>query len=394
MQTTTQELRARSGSPHIGKPRDELPKWRQKLLGREPLEIQESFDALTDGFHRFEQRTKPACCSGVALRRVAGNIFEQNDQVARKEVRRLLENIKEGGVFLFLGHGGHFPCGAVAAKKSHLDNKLNEPETVAHILEHIPDDVKELCSPNAEFVNTVYQARDFLDDHEFAETIKRKNITVVAGLCNGPDIEFLALNKQITPTELLIAHPKLEALKTQMNRAFNAATNSEGKDLTTHFAHLMFVFDPIEFSPVLSSSGSELDVGGFCCIDARLPPRTPGPRYLFRMKPGEAVCVSGSFNGEIQFTMGELESVGYGLRRVDGLNVHKNGNGHMVIISTDLGKSLMAKSALLARVEFLGLSGLGDTISVASFDRQRLMIQNPYFGLEINLPYNPVVQII
>lgn len=388
----TTRLRESRGNPLLGgtPPGQE---WLKKIVAHEPLSIPDSFLALEAGFHRFEQRTMPTFAQRVAFRNVAGNIIEVNDPVARREIKKLLERVQVGGAFLVLAHGGNLPCGAVAAKQKHMETPLNEPPPVLHIVDHIPDEVYDFSSPYAERINAKRQAEILLEDPEFASIIHAKNITVIAGVCSDGNITFTAMNREgWTSRHLTSHHPVLIALRRQMKRALVTACK-EGKALSVHFAHSLFLWDPEETRVVLNQNGS-LEMAGIGCVDARLPPRVPGPRYLFRMHPGEGFVVTCSVNGSMEFTQGELGSAMYGLSHVHGIAPRQGGNGHTVAFASTMEAAALIKEAALANPVLADATQDGRTISLAAFNGRRLVVTNEAFEQRLDLPYNPIARIL
>ncbi len=381
------------------------PSCLQRAKTGKPITIIESGDMLRYGFARFQERIQPTRTQRCQFRRVAGNIFEPDDAISRREMKRMLGDVKEEGIVLVLGHGGHIKCGAVAAKQKHLDRGLDTHEKIVHIIDHIPDSVKGLRSPEAEDVNARHQAGLLLDDKKLGGLIRDKNLTVVTGICTASGIDFSAINRRnLSNGNLTENYPVLRSLNTQMKNALR--TVHEGRrNLTTHTAHVMFSWDPEEMKNVMGQDKEQLELVGICCVDARLPPRVPGPRYIFGTNPGEALTVTCSINGKTEFTTGELGSAIYGLTHVQGLApelktehdghmVTINGNGHILAFASDMDTANMIKHALLEEPAVANLTKDGKTISIGYFDGQRLVIRNGHAGLTINERYQPVVPIL
>ncbi len=387
------------GNPYLGKPLEETPIHWRKRVEQKTLSVEESFEAIRDGFARFQQRTTPSKTTRCSFRRVAGNVVESNDSVARRELKRMIEGIEIGGAFLVLGHGGSLPCGAVSAKQSHVTAPLFEYPAILRLLERIPDEVVDYESPLAERANARHQATVLLDDHEFGRLLKERNITVVAGVCTDDKILFRAMNRKKSHGDgvwdihdLIDHHPMLRTLRLQMAKALETAS-VEGRKLKKHFAHGLFVWDPEDLKGVNGQGRNELSIGGITCVDARLPPRTPGPRFIIRAHPGEVAGVTCAVNGNVEFTDGETASINYLLRHVSGIAPELGGNGHVIAFASNLETARRIKASILATNAVNGETQDGKTISIASFNGRSLIVRNDHLGLEINELYAPVVRI-
>lgn len=363
-----------------------------KLLTQGKISVPESFYLLDHGFTDFQTKPEPTKTRLCELRRVAGNIFEAEDHVARREIRKMLTNVKDEGIFLILGHGGSIPCGAVSAKKKLLTDGIDVHENISHILDHIPVGILGLNSPEAEELNARHQATLLLDDSEFSAIINDKHISVVTGICTDTGINFNVI-RESKSDGILNPGSVLVALSDQLKRGLSTALE-EGKNLQKHFAHVMFIWDPQEMAHVMNPKSEPLELVGLCCIDGRLPPRVPGPRYIFRTRAGEAVSVTCSINGKVEFTKGELGSGLYGLNQVYGLAPGRDGNGHVLAFASSMEHARMIREAVLEMPEFVSLTKGGATISVGFFDGELLVLRNGVSGITIRRPYIPDTPIL
>jgi len=422
--------------------RERLMEAKDKIRTGKPLTIQESLGVLVDGFEYFQKRSRPSTISGVSLIRVAGQAVGMKDEHSRDEVLGLLKSIKPGGAFLVLGHGGKTTCGAVGAKKKQVELEkegklMDEHSSIIGLLGNIPAEVHKHESPIAEFENAKWQATKIHLDAEFGEIIKKRDITVVCAVLDE-DILYVALNRdeekarfvaekmaemgiskneyeekclqdrffddRIFEQKLSIGlHPKLSALREQLKKGF-MKVERDRIDLATHYAHAIFTYDPMLMRTVLDPFEPYLDIGGVCCVDARLTPNVPdGPKYLFRTPPNSLFMVTiGMHNGAIKFSYDDKGSIAYALKHVNGVNSLANeghgeaGNGHIVCLDTSLGfyRASKVKEELLKDEHFLGATMEGKTITLAGFDGKQLRISNQDHGVEITMDYKPQTNIL
>jgi len=119
-----------------------------KLKAQKPLTIPESLGILVEGFtsSRARRASEPSHLKldKTAFVRIAGQALDLQNDNSRSEVRRILNRIKTGGLFLILGHGHFIPCGAVSAKQKLMDPAtrdgiLREPESVRILLDHVSE---------------------------------------------------------------------------------------------------------------------------------------------------------------------------------------------------------------------------------------------------------------
>ncbi|MBS3067981.1 hypothetical protein J4450_04725 [Candidatus Micrarchaeota archaeon] len=377
---------------------------RSRIRQAETLTIPESCSVLTEGFMGFQSRDRPSSLSGVSFIRIAGQAVGLDNENSRTEIRRMLDKIKPNGVFLVLGHGGIFPCGAVAAKKAALElatrgELLQEHPLVLELVKHVSEDVAGRGSPTAEFMNACYQARKILRDDEFNEIIRRKNLTVTAVImADDKPLSYVVLNKEWGFDELFRNHPKLVKLSAQMAKGLRKIIK-KGIDISSHYAHAIFVYDPFRIRTILDPREELLDVGGISCVDARLKPNTPDcPKHLFKLDPNESFAVTVELNGSVNFSFDDLGSIIYALHHVKGVNsLSRNGNagnGHIVCLDTSIDAAVAIKLALLGEDAIRTGTIEGRTITTAAFNGKRLLIDNKEHGIEINLEYSPRVDIL
>lgn len=371
----------------------ELAATRKTIMEKRILDIPRSCGLLVEGYHDFEDRRRPASLGGVNFTRIAGQAVNLKDENSRSEVRRMLGWIRTGGAFLILGHGGKFGCGAVAAKKAALRGELDEPPEVMRLVDEIPDKVGELESPDAEIYNARAQAEKICADTEFGVLIARKNITMVMGVFHSDDeIEYQAINQpgeRWNDKKLRLAHPKLQVLCDQLRRALNRV-RIEQIDLSTHYAHAIFVYDPFQMAKVLDPFHPRLDIGGFSCGDSRLSPRVASYRYLVNPWPGEISGVTIERNGDIRFSGDDLGFIIYMMRHVRGVaSLKGNGSGHIVCLDTSIEAAGMIRMALL-RNELIKKGTMdGQSITTAAFDGRVFRIENTAHEVGYTLPYAP-----
>ncbi|MFH0737236.1 MAG: hypothetical protein V1827_01305 [Candidatus Micrarchaeota archaeon] len=378
----------------------------QKVNDKKVLKIPESMEVLIDGFRGFQQRRFPSSLSGVSFIRIAGQAAGLDHENSRDEVGKVLEKIKPGGVFMILGHGGIIPCGAVGAKKLQLEleakgESLHEHGSVMKLLSAVPSSVEGKGSPEAERHNADIQARRILDDAVFGSVIAKKNITVVSAVFHGPT-DFCVLNRDGWGEQKLYErHPKLVALKLQLAKGLEKV-RSESLDLSRHYAHGIFLYDPVLMRAVLDPLEAYLDVGGISCVDARFQPNTPdGPKYLFRLAPNTAFSVTiGMGGGNVSFSYDDEGSITYALGHVNGVNslsAHgEKGNGHIVVIDNDTSfpSAAAVKASLLELGQVREATMDGQTITLAAFDGRAMRLVNEAAGVDMVYTYNPAVNIL
>ncbi len=395
-----------------------LQKWQQEekarvlnlVRGGRTISPFDSVHLLLDGFERFQARDAPSSLKGVSFTRIAGQAICLEDAGSKLEVLRILNAIMDGGAFVILGHGGIIPCGAVAAKKKALElakegKKLNEPDSVLELLERISGGVQGKGSPEAELENARFQAKKLLDDAEIRKIIDDKNLTVVVAVCSDcRDITYEVMNRTNgdgTPwsqDKLVNRHSKLVALQKQLKKGLTKAMES-GIELKDHYAHGIFIYDPLDLRRVLDRGVSELEVGGICCVDARLKPNTPdGPKLLFAQLPNTTfdVTVDLDKSGVPTFSVGDVGSRDYADGHIAGIKVRLSGqvpdeemgNGHKICLATSLDFATNIKDELL---KFNNLNP--DLVTVASFDGKALRIQNRSIGVDARVSYEPRIRI-
>ncbi|MFH1520602.1 MAG: hypothetical protein ABID61_03085 [Candidatus Micrarchaeota archaeon] len=383
------------------------PEIAEKLAQRRVLTIPESLGVLVDGFqHGFQNRTYPSTLSGVSFVRVAGQAICLSESVARLEVKHILDKIVPGGAFLILGHGGLTKCGAVGAKQAELalptGEHLNEPRSVNHLLEHISPNVARMHSPEAEFENARFQAEIICSDQEFKSIIDRKNITIVYTVWTGEEaLHFTAFNRDIANGDILEYHPKLGALSAQMAKgARKLAENGGNGSLQSHYAHSAVAYDPTDLRRVLDPHSLALEVGGICCVDARLTPNTPdGPKYLFKQGPNSLFAVTVVLGGS-RLTVEDSCSLPYAYGHVLGINslAHdgERGSGHTVALTTDitLDASRLIESDLCEHHKILEATANGAAISLVGFNGRTLRVFNKAHGIDESFVYQPQVNIL
>ena len=204
------------------------------------------------------------------------------------------------------------------------------------------------------------------------------------------------MNRIWDENKLFERHPKLFALRLQLAKGLNKAIES-GIGLDVHYAHTIFVYDPMRMRTVLDPLEQYLDVGGISCVDARLKPNTPdGPKYLFRIHPNQSFAVTVEENGGIRLSYDDMGSIIYALSHVNGvksLNGHK-GSGHIVCLGISHESTLSIRSALLQDNIVSAATKSGASISVAYFDGKNLHIQNDAFDVNATFDYAPRVPIL
>jgi hypothetical protein len=257
--------------------------------------------------------------------------------------------------------------------------------------------VHGLGSPDAELKNAIFQAEKVMGDPEFAPAIRAKNLTVVVGIVSDcSDMEFLPLNRPGWDTgRLFEKHPKLQTLRDQLKKGLGKVMR-DGIDLKTHYAHATFIYDPLDLRAVLDPGISMLEVGGFCCVDARLKPNTPdGPKYLFRIPPNQTfdITIDLDEKGKAVVSVGDMGSDDYRRKHVLGTRTENDhgekGNGHMVTVATSLDLAMNIRDA---RLECNGGIKPAD-ITVASFDGRQLRMLNQAIGVDWRADYEPAVPI-
>jgi hypothetical protein len=190
-------------------------------------------------------------------------------------------------------------------------------------------------------------------------------------------------------------HPKLYALGLQLAKGLNKVVK-DGIDLKKHYAHAIFIYDPLDLRTVLDPGVSLLEVGGICCVDARLKPNTPdSPKYLFRVPPNQTfdITIDLDENGSVNMSTGDKGSDDYCRKHVSGIRTEnkdgEKGNGHTVTVATSLDLAMNIKEA---RIRNNG--GIDpDLITMASFNGRSLRIYNPSLGINWQCEYRPAVPI-
>jgi hypothetical protein len=373
----------------------------QRLVkDQKTLSVPKSIEVLVEGFQHFNDRQFPSSLSGVSFIRIAGQAAGLDHENSREEVMGVLNRIKTGGAFLILGHGGIIPCGAVAARKKQLDlppgESLGEHESIHQLISSIPPSVQDMNTPHAEAENATVQARRIYEDSEFRTVICKKNITVVAGVFSG-ETHYNTINREWDENKLFERHHELHALRQQLVKAHQKVIGLD-INLARHYAHGIFLYDPLLMRQVLDPSRPVLEVGGICCVDARVQPNTPdGPKYLYRQLPNSIFGVTiGMKNGHVSFSYDDEGSITYALGHVNGvnsLNGHGGdiGNGHIIIADNDV----TFQRAKIVRVALLGLEQMrdatkdGETITMTAFNGQTLRIVNEHHGIDITQYYSP-----
>jgi hypothetical protein len=385
------------------------PDAKRKVDGRQVVSVFESISVLVDGFQRFQERTLPSSLSGVSFFRIAGQatcLDHAHEHNSRKEVLRILQMLKPGGAFVMLGHGGLAKCGAVGAKQALIAGQLgHEPDQTRRLLDFIPDSVAGKASPIAEQVNAEYQALKILKDPEFKALINAKNITVVWAVFDGTNLlRFVPLNRSDDwsgSKKLYERHPKLLALALQMRKGVQKLMASDSENLGEHYAHAAFLYDPIEMRKVLDPLEPHLEVGGICCVDARVAPNTPdGHKYLFRVPPNRTFAVTTISAGHTVFSYDDLGSLFYSFGHVKGINSLSHhgepGNGHTVILTPDtsLESAFEVRRQLLEQPTAVQATHGGETITLIGFDAKVLRIVNQSLQLDLSIGYNPRVNLL
>jgi hypothetical protein len=392
----------------MANPQRHLEAWREnnkadvvgKVKAGKTVSPFDSANLLLDGFMWFQERQFPSSLTGVSFSRIAGQALGLVDSESRGEIKRVLDAIRPGGVFMILGHGGMIPCGAIGAKKAQLEaadrgEALKETKPVLDLLERVSPDIRGLGSPGAELKNAIFQAEKVMNDPEFSLLIRKKNLTVAVGIvCDCKDTEFLPLNRpDWDMNKLLERHPMLSALRNQLKKGLAKAI-AYGTDLKTHYAHTTFIYDPLDLRTVLDPGISNLNVGGFCCVDARVKPNTPdSPKYLFRVAPNQTfdITVDIDERGKAVLSVGDMGSDDYRRRHVQGTKTDgehgEMGNGHMVTVATSLDLAMNIRDARLERNDGV----LPADITVASFDGRQLRMLNHSIGVDWCVDYDPAV---
>jgi hypothetical protein len=364
---------------------------------------------LVEGFHKFMQRDAPSTLTGVSFNRIAGQAIGLKDVESREEVARMLKAIRPGGAFVILGHGGVIPCGAVDAKIKAIDaakqgRTLDETPAVLELLDRVSPEVHGKKSPEAELVNAMFQAQKVMTDSEFSFLIKRNNLTVlVAIISDCKDIRYYLMNREVWSEEnpkgwneekMFATHPKLYSLKYQLSEGLGKVVR-DGIDLKTHYAHATFIYDPLDLRTVLDPGVSTLEVGGICCVDARLKPNTPdSPKYLFKVPPNQTFDITVDLDpeGNVNMSVGDIGSDDYRRKHVSGTRTEGHGdkgNGHVVTVATSLEFAMNIKEA---RISNNGGINPAD-ITAAAFDGRSLRLLNPAIDVDWHIEYRPDVPI-
>ncbi len=356
-----------------------------------PLTIEQSIQLAIEGISSNVKRLDGQSSMekrGIMLKRVAGQAVIADDQAARADIRRILDKMLPGGVFVVLGHGGDYPCGAVAARKSQVSGgaeaiRQNEHQSTVQLLENIPDTVMYMASPAGEWHNATMQAVKIVSDEEFGEIIKEKDITVVYAVAvNNNPVAFSALNKNITPVELMEQHGKLRVLARQLEKGMvTAAAEDKG---SRHFAHALVFVDPLDMSSVLAPQYPGVDVGGICCVDARLTPNTLD--NLLRGHVGEYffVGVAVDEKGMTPLSVANGGSASYAWRHVNGVNIIKGtteGNGHIIAMASSPDRANLIAKGCRSYDDTKRVIELGGSITTISFDGKTVLVHNEKVGI-------------
>ncbi|MBI5223088.1 hypothetical protein HY990_01570 [Candidatus Micrarchaeota archaeon] len=374
-----------------------IPEVRERIRCQSRISTFESLGVLVDGFASrtdgFAARDRPSILSGGSFIRIAGQAADLTNG-NRREIKRILEQLVPTSPFLIMGHGGLFKCGAVAAKKIAVENGgtiPGEPKIVNKLVERITPEVCGRESPEAEMINAQYQAQKILDDPELREIIDRKHIVVIAAVC-GNGINTVAMNR---PKEYrsIKEHIKLRELNRQLAKVIRMARD-EQMPLDRHYAHAIFAYDPFKLRKILDPYHPHLELGGVCCVDARLAPLTPdGPRYLFRLFPNQGFSVTVAHTEQgVELSSDDAGSIVYAGRHVGGVKESR----HMVCLDTELTlvNARATAKALVGIDEIRELTQEGSTISLIGFDGREMRVSNEYLGIDEMIAYDPVVRIL
>lgn len=353
-------------------------------------------DLLEIGFDHFNQRVDQLKTLGIRFRRIAGQVIDTTDLSTRNEIKQTLENLTEGGVLISLGHGGKtcLSCGAVSSKKKQIElaskgQTLTTEPYIVNLLGHINPGVTRFDSPDAEMFNAVDQLAKILVDSEFGEIIKRKNLTVVAGVFteNGTVFKTVTLEDSAHPksqdlddSTIHSKFPKLQILRDNLARGIKKAKESN-ISLEKHYAHSIMLFDPYEIASVMDAN-TPVEVAGFCCVDARLQPNTPGnPRSFLGIGPNEVFGVTAQFtpasNLDSLIIANDLGSIDYALGHVSGINQIPN----FITVATTLEGASSLKMELLKVPKYREATNNGKHIITVSFSpKNGLWIQTPDYA--------------
>lgn len=355
-----------------------------------PLTVGDSLATTVEGIQSNLQRERNMEKKGMAFKRVAGQAVIANDPSARTDIRRLLEKTKKDGVFVILGHGGMYPCGAVAARKAQLNGaaetiRREEHRHTIRLLENISPDVQYLGSPGGEWHNATMQGIAILKDPEFAEIVKRRNITIVYAIAvNNDPVIFAATNADLTHADLCEKYPKLKMLAAQLEKStITAAAEDKG---SRHFAHAIVLYDPLDMMSVLAPDQEELEVSGIICVDARLTPGTLD--NILRGHVGEFFFVgANATNGVEIINPANGGSISYALRHVGGVNILNKGgittgNGHIVALATNPERAAKLRNAISTYDDTKRVIQMGGSITVITFDGREARIINEKTGFE------------
>lgn len=356
------------------------------------------------GIEQFEQRTRPSRVSGVRFERIAGEVIT-DDTISKKAILDNLRSIKEGGVFLVLGHGGEIACGAVKGKQQGV---LNQTELVQELVSHVSDKVRGVEDQHkASSINAKEQAEKLLQDLEFSRIVKERKITVVYGVCNGKaNYQYFEVTKDraLSQKELKEKYPKLLDLRTQFENGLKKVAQ-EGIDLTTQYAYALFVYASADIKGILNKFTKELDVGGICCVDSRLPPHI-GAHYITRSPPNQIYASTPTLmgNGRILVSPTAAACIEYGLTNVNGIKTLEmgnekyfiSGNGVVITFATSMQRAQDMKESMLSYPNIERATLGGKSIIPLVFDGKTFLMENNAPGEEIfiEVRYEPVAPIL
>ncbi len=363
----------------------------------QPLSIEESIAALEHGFEGYLKRNgAPSHLVGMSLRRVAGQVVDLNDPIMRLSIINDLNRTLVGGAYIILGHAG---CGAVKARLAELDDHqalAHEHSSVRRLVRGITRNIRRQTPSSAEWANAQDQAVRLLHNNEIYEIIKRKKITVIYAVApTESTLVFNVVHGPVEKDDIPEKFPQLRQLMLQLEKAL-ATARAEDKKLR-HAAHVISISKPMDMYRVLNPSqallmdNSEgyLSVTGICCVDARLRPNTPDSAYyLFRAHLGEIFGATVTQTGENTFRMSGpvLGSVAYALGHVTGVNIlaHEGttGNGHIVALASSMQRAQQIHDGITHHEVIQQALQAGGSITLISFDGNKLSIQNEKIGYE------------
>jgi hypothetical protein len=132
----------------------------------------------------------------------------------------------------------------------------------------------------------------------------------------------------------------------------------------------------------------QLEVGGICCVDARLMPNTLD--NLLRGHIGELFLVGvNTSNGTELIHTANGGSLSYGERHVNGINIlnggAKIGNGHIVVLGSSPSKARVIERGIKEYDAVQNVLRLGGSITIISFHGKEVQVSNEStgFGREI-----------